>query len=246
MTVSNPCPSCEGTGQVAPSPWVTEAEPRVPWARYVAEDEERRRERGLPASSSAILAGLLRPVACPDCVSLVAAVVAPPPEPTATVEAEAQEWCLLYASSSGDACGQSITGVMDDLPRSDCEPCHFARWPSRAAVVAWMSRHRLEHGVPTPFGVGLYPTPVMFLPGWLARQPHWFRGALYLVKPRRSPAPGEATDADPIETAVADAMEASAINSRHATGGARTTKAALARRVAAEAEAASHPKGCLF
>jgi hypothetical protein len=40
-----------------------------PWEPYAAAQEARRLAEGLPQSGSAILAGLIRPMACPVCVN---------------------------------------------------------------------------------------------------------------------------------------------------------------------------------
>ena len=61
------CTACDGTGLVAPSPF--RDEPDVPWVEHVAHCKLRLMESGLPASSSATMAGLIRPIACRKCMA---------------------------------------------------------------------------------------------------------------------------------------------------------------------------------
>ena len=70
------CRSCGDTGFVAPDAfgdW-------TPWLVYVAQIEALHQERGYPPESSAIAAGLLHPMPCPDC-SGSAHEKAPSPRP---------------------------------------------------------------------------------------------------------------------------------------------------------------------
>lgn len=59
-----PCAACDGSGLVAPSAFAGES---TSWPAWLAKAEAVEAAGGYPPSAGATRAGLIRPLACPEC-----------------------------------------------------------------------------------------------------------------------------------------------------------------------------------
>lgn len=230
------CPTCHGTGLVAPSPFDRSAEPPTAWDDWLAADVTIHNAHGWPPESSATFRGLIRPVDCPGCggrrdrpvpqlaivagrLAMVGSSAEPEPEPEPQAAAE---WVLAYVGLDGVTCFQDRLGRDRGIPRSATRPIYFAIWPTAEAVRKWIADYQLDR----PERRGARPVtaqPLRLDPAWYREPPPWFGGTLFEVS---AAAARPAAEYDPLDAAVG-----LAVNDTHRRGGPKLTKRQLADQV---------------